>query len=216
MILYGISPSPFVRKVRVLMDIKGINYELEPVIPMNVSDEYKKMHPLGKIPVLKDGDVIIPDSSAICAYLERKVPSPALYPQDAADYARALWFEEYADTKMTEVLVGKIFFAKLVAPKLLGADFDQAAYDKTIDEELPAIFDYLEDQVRGKEFLVGNALSIADISIASTFVNFMHAEEEIDDARWPQLEHYIEKHLSSPVFEKMIDDDHAFWASNAL
>ena len=87
--LYGISASPFVRKVRVALAEKGIAYEHDPVVPMNVSAEYKKISPLGKVPAYKDGDRTLADSSVICAYLERVHPSPPLYPQGPEDYARA-------------------------------------------------------------------------------------------------------------------------------
>ena len=80
--LTGSSLSPFVRKVVVLGAEKGLSFERDPMIPIGVSDEYKAKHPLGKVPLLEDGDRVIPDSSAICAYLERLHPKPALYPSD--------------------------------------------------------------------------------------------------------------------------------------
>ncbi|NIR35171.1 MAG: glutathione S-transferase family protein, partial [Actinobacteria bacterium] len=47
--LHGVNASPFVRKVRVALIEKGIDYELIPVMPMGVSEEFKKISPLGKI-----------------------------------------------------------------------------------------------------------------------------------------------------------------------
>src|SRR2546422_5505554 len=98
--VYGIPLSPFVRKVRVAMAEKGLKYDLDPVIPVNVSPEYRKISPLGKVPAFRDGDRTLADSSVICSYLERTHPNPPLYPTDPYDYARALWFEEYADGGM--------------------------------------------------------------------------------------------------------------------
>ena len=69
-----------------MLEEKGIPYEVDPVIPFNVSDEFKKISPLGKIPALRDGDKAISDSSVICAYLERTHPTPPLYPSDAFEY----------------------------------------------------------------------------------------------------------------------------------
>ena len=77
--LIGAHISPFVRKVRVVLAEKGIAYEHDPMAPFGVSDEYKLMHPLGKVPVLTDGDKVLPDSSAICVYLEKTQADPALY-----------------------------------------------------------------------------------------------------------------------------------------
>ena len=82
-ILYGVSASPFVRKVRVVLAEKGIPHEREDVVPVNVSAEYRKISPLGKIPAMRDGDRTLSDSSIICTYLERTHPDPALYPAEA-------------------------------------------------------------------------------------------------------------------------------------
>src|SRR5262249_18434378 len=70
--LYGASLSPFVRKVRIILEEKGIPYETEELVPLPKTPALLAMHPLGKIPILCDGDVVVPDSSVICAYLEKK------------------------------------------------------------------------------------------------------------------------------------------------
>ena len=65
--LIGASISPFVRKVRVVLAEKGLSYEHDPMIPIDVSDEYRRLNPLGKVPTLTDdddNDRVIPDSSA--------------------------------------------------------------------------------------------------------------------------------------------------------
>src|SRR4026208_1613599 len=112
--VYGVNLSPYVRKVRIVLAEKNVPYELDPVIPVNVSPEYKKISPLGKIPAFEDGGRYLPDSSVICAYPERKPPTPPLYPSDPYEYGRALWFEEYADTALMAEIGPKIFFQKLI------------------------------------------------------------------------------------------------------
>ena len=81
--LIGAHLSPFVRKVRVVLAEKNLSYEHDPMVPFGVSDEYKLKHPLGKIPVLTDGDKVIPDSSAIAVYLEKIAPDPSLFSDEA-------------------------------------------------------------------------------------------------------------------------------------
>ena len=49
-ILHGAPLSPFVRKARVALAEKGVDYELDPLVPFGVADEYKKLSPLKKIP----------------------------------------------------------------------------------------------------------------------------------------------------------------------
>ena len=80
--IHGVNASPFVRKIRAVFEEKGLAYDLNPVMPFGTSDEFKKISPLGKIPVYQDGDYTLPDSSCIALYIERKHPEPALYPAD--------------------------------------------------------------------------------------------------------------------------------------
>ena len=206
-VLHGASASPFVRKVRVALKEKGIAYELDPILPFNVSDEYKRMSPLGKIPCYtpKDG-VHIPDSSVIIAYLERTNPRNSLYPENAEDYARALFLEEYGDSVLVAA-VGTVFFQRIVAPTFLGQPTDDAAIANAIEKQLPPLLAWLDEQIKGKEFFVGNRLSIADIAIASPFVNFMHAGEKIDAAKYPNIAAFLDRMHSRASFKELIAEE---------
>ena len=97
LLIYGMKGSPFVRKVQVVLAEKGLPYDFEMASPFPAPDWFVAINPAKRIPVLRDRSVgaegvagTIPDSSAICAYLERKYPRPALYPQDDFAFARAL------------------------------------------------------------------------------------------------------------------------------
>jgi glutathione S-transferase len=206
--LYGASASPFVRKVRVVLAEKGLSYEHDPVIPMNVSPEYRKISPLGKIPAFEHDGRTLADSSVICAYLERIHPQPALYPSDPYEYARALWFEEYGDGGLVTVVGPKIFFKRFVAPRFFNQPTDEAEVQKTIDEELPPLFDYLESQLSGA-FLVGNAFSIADIGVATQLVNLRHVGVGVDTRRWPKLARWTASIHERPSFRTLIEEERA-------
>jgi glutathione S-transferase len=206
--VFGINASPYVRKVRVALAEKGIAYDLDPVIPVNVSDDFKKMSPLGKIPAFQDGDHTLCDSSIICVYLERKHPQPALYPGGAYEHARALWFEEYADTALAGVVGPKMFFQKIIAPAFFNRPTDEEMVKKALEEELPPMFDYLESQL-SSDYFVGNAFSIADIGVATQLVNFMHAGFKVDAARWPKLAGWNDRMRARPSFKQLIDEENA-------
>ena len=207
--LYGVNASPFVRKVRIVLAEKGIAYDLDPIIPLNVSPEYKKISPLGKIPAWRDERGTLSDSSVICAYLERVKAEPALYPTDPYEYGRALWFEEYGDSALVQVAGPKIFFERIVAPAFMGRPTNQEVVDKAIKEELPPLFDYLESQLGSGEWLVGARFSIADIGIATHFVNLRHAGVTADASRWPKLARYIDRIHARPSLKKLIDEEAA-------
>jgi glutathione S-transferase len=205
--VYGVNASPFVRKVRVALAEKGIAYDLDPVIPVNVSAEFKKMSPMGKVPAYRDGERTLSDSSVICAYLERTHPEPALYPSEPYEYARALWFEEYGDTALTQVIGPKIFFQKVVGPLFFSQKTDEAVVKKAVDEELPPMFDYLEGQLGNDGAIVGKRFSIGDIGIGTQFVNLRHAGFGVDAKRWPKLARYVAAIHARPSFKALIDEE---------
>ena len=213
-IVYGANGSPFVRKVRVTLDEKKLPFEQEPIFPINVSAEFKKLSPLGKIPAFRDGDRTLSDSSVICAYLERQHPEPPLYPSDAYDYARALWFEEYGDSALAPVMGGKIFFPKVVGPRFLNRPTDEAAVKQAVDEDLPPLLDYLEGELAdGRQALVGSRFSIADIGICTHFVNLRHAGYSVDRARWPRLAGYVAAVHARPSFKQVMDEEAGFFGT---
>src|SRR5881628_3227997 len=95
--IIGSYLSPYVRKVLVFLDLKGVAYEIDPIIPFMGDDRFSRLSPLRRIPVLIDDQVTLSDSSVICQYLEDRYPEPSLYPRDVGARARARWFEEFAD-----------------------------------------------------------------------------------------------------------------------
>jgi glutathione S-transferase len=65
--------------------------------------------------------VTLADSSVICQYLEDRYPEPAAYPTDIADRAEARWLEEFADSRMADVCIWRIFHPAVVKPHVFGA-----------------------------------------------------------------------------------------------
>jgi glutathione S-transferase len=213
--LYGFSLSPFVRKVRVYLAEKRLPYDHDPLVPGNVSDAYRKISPLGKVPAYRDGDVALADSSVICAYLERLNPRPPLYPSDPHAYARALWFEEYGDSGLSGVIGNKIFFPLIVGPAMFNRPRDEAGARKAAEEELPRFFDYLEGELGESPALVGGAFSIGDISVGSQIVNLRHAGFDVDAKRWPKLAAYVAAVHARPSFKALIEEERAMMGGAA-
>jgi glutathione S-transferase len=207
--IHGAGPSPFVRKVRVLLAEKSVPYTLDPVSPFGADPGFRKLSPLGKIPAMTDDGATLADSSVICAYLERKHPQPALYPSEPYAYGRALWFEEYADSGMASVIGPKIFFQKVVNKLFFNQPCDDAAVQKVVDDELPPLFAYLEEQLGGGDGIVDGRFSIADIAIGSMVVNLQHAGFDVDAQRWPKLAAYVGRVHARPSFQTVIAEERA-------
>jgi glutathione S-transferase len=199
-----------VRKVRIALEEKGLEYENEPVLPMNFSDDFLKLSPLGKIPVYEEDGWTVPDSSIICDYLDRTVPQPALYPTDPRERAEAAFLEEWSDTALVSQGVGPVFFNRVVKPTFLKEEADQAAIDQALNEDLPKLQDYLESRLAdGRTFFVSNAFTIADIAIAAAYVSLAHTGEAPDSTKWPKLAAWLQAMHSRPTFAKVIAEERA-------
>ena len=106
---------------------------------------------------------------------------------------------------MTDTLlgpaVGAVGFNRIVAPRFLGRPCDEAAVRTALDETLPPILAYLETQA-GDEWLVGDALTLADISVASGLVNLHHAGEAPDPTRYPALTAWYDRIVGPPLLRR--------------
>lgn len=205
--VYGVPLSPFVRKVLMVLEIKNIGYELENVAPGAIPEGYDTLHPLRKIPSFKDDLITLCDSSVICDYLENRYPDVLIYPKDIVLRAKALWLEEYADSKMIAVLGRPVFYKRVVTKGMMGQDIDEAQIENHIEKEVPPVFDYLESQTPEEGYLVGDSLSIADISVVSHFINAGYAALKVDASRWPLLSRYIERMLDERPFQIRLEQD---------
>lgn len=196
--LFGAPISPYVRKVLAFAAEKGIALEMVPTGIGDPNPEFVECSPFKKMPGFSDGDFKISDSTAIITYLEAKHPEPALIPADPAERARTIWFEEFADTMMSAA-GGKIFFNRVVAPKFLGREGDEEAA-KAGEKELEPFRDYLESVIAPSGHLVGDRLTLADIAVASVFVNLDHVGLGPDTATHPKLAHFVKTMHARPSF----------------
>ena len=209
MIVYGSSISPFVRKVLAFAAEKGLEVELKPSGLGSKDPEFLEASPFGKMPGFRDGDFAISDSTAIIFYLEAIKPEPNLIPTEPRARARAVWFDEYADTILF-ACGGRMFFNRLVAPRFLGQPGDEEVAAKAECEELPPLLDYLERVIPESGFLVEDRLTLADIAIACPFVNFQHMRVTIDEAAYPKLHAYVTALLARPSFAPLIERETGF------
>lgn len=205
-ILHGANISPYVRKVRVALAYKGLEYGNTQQSPFGASEEFVAKSPLSKIPCWEEGELILPDSSVILNYLDYRYPEPPLLPAEAGPRARALWFEEYADTKLGETVAG-VFFQRVIRPVSLKQETDEKLVSYLLGSALPKVFDYLTGCLGDDEFMVGGMFSIADIAIASPFVNFVLGGGVIDADRWPEFANYIRRVHAEPCYAPIVKAD---------
>ncbi len=205
--VYGARPSPFVRKVLIALEEKGISYDLEPPA--------LELHPLGKMPSIRDGDTVVNDSSVIIAYLERTHPTPALLPSAPHAFAQALFLEEYADSTMADSM-GLIVLERVIKPMMMGQPTDQAKLEamqaiarerwfgsprSTTGRPIASVMDYLESQLPSDRGTVLPEFSIADIALGAHIGWLAAGGLEFDGDRWPKARRYFAALEARPSFK---------------
>lgn len=197
----GSYVSPFVRKVLACLALKNLDYRIDPITPFFGDEEFTRLSPLRRVPVLLDGDVTLCDSTVIVEYLEERHPAGhALYPASAAERSRARWLEEYADTRLADVVVWGIFNKAVLEPGIWRKPRDLEAIARLVREELPAVLDYLEAEVPATGFLFdGSRLCVADIALAAPFRNLGFARQRVDAVRWPATAAFVDRVLAQPA-----------------
>jgi len=202
LIVHGGLPSPFVRKVLICLEEKRIPYELRPLAPFPRTPELLAMNPFGRIPILQDGDFMLPDSSAIALYLEKIHPSPALFPADPREYGRAIFLEEYADTRIVAGTAPALFHG-LIRPMFFKQPGDPAQVDKALAEELGPALDWLEPRADAPTGIVGGRYSIADIAVATQLMSLAYAKRELDGERWPRIAEWFATTRARPAWKSI-------------
>lgn len=202
LVVIGNYVSPYVRKALVCMELKGLDYRIDPIAPFVGNDAFERLSPLRRIPVLLEGEHVFNDSSVICQYLEDTHPERSLYPADPAARARARWLEEYADTALADALIWRLFYQKAIRRYVFGERTDEAVVQDTLSLHIPRALDYLETQLPATGYLFGT-LSIADIAIACMFRTAQFVRFTIDAVRWPRSAAFVERLLALEPFRKL-------------
>jgi glutathione S-transferase len=178
-------------KVRRVLELKGLDYERENVNPV-VRRQLVRISGQPLTPVLVDGERVVSDSTAIILYLEEAYPEPPLLPEDPDERAECLLLEDWADAAFMALArrlaywafvtsgnsLGDLFFPR--APKIVrrlssplgaralrrrfGLSEEQAARD---ERESRRVARLAADRLAGRDFLVGDRLSLADITLAA-------------------------------------------------
>jgi glutathione S-transferase len=87
LLLYDAPRCPYCARARIVLAEKGVEYETVLVDLDDRPDWIYEKNPLGKVPVLEEGDFVLPESAVIMEYLEERYPQPALLPEDPAERA---------------------------------------------------------------------------------------------------------------------------------
>jgi glutathione S-transferase len=192
--LYQFEVSQYSEKVRLILDYKGLEYRKIEVTPGIGQIDLYKMSGQTQVPVLKDGDTIVADSTDIAFYLDRKYPEKPIIPTDPVLRGQCLLIEEWADEsiglKGRTAFIGALNqnsnFRTSVLPKEVpdflktlvgavpgdllsvlgtGAGFGKDAV-KEANKALKQDLEALSLILQSRPYLVGDEPTLADLAVA--------------------------------------------------
>ncbi len=199
MLIIGNHISPYARKVLVALDHKGVEYEIDPIVPFYGTDDFTRVSPLRRIPVLIDGELVLNDSTVIAEYVDERWPEPPLMPRGAADRARARWMEEYADSRLGDLIIWRLFYQRTIVPYVWKREPDLALIERVTGHDLPEALDWIEARAPGEGFLFDHVCT-ADFTYACFFRNASLAGFEVDADRWPRTAGWLARVRAVPAF----------------
>ncbi len=161
-VIYGPSPSTYVRTARLVCAEKGISHTLE---PLDLGSEaHAKLHPFRKIPAMRHGDFVLFESGAIGRYVDRVFPGPALQPKDVKELARMdQWMSAVSDY-CYQAMIREIVVQRVLVP-MRGGKTDEAMV-KAAWPKVEYQLSVLEQTLGQQPFLAGGALSLADLTLS--------------------------------------------------
>jgi len=189
--LHQFHISPYCDKIRRALRWKGQVFEVVEV-PLAQAPALRKMNPAGKLPILEHDGELIPDSTDIARHLEEHFPEPPLYPSDPKLRGLCHVLEDWADESLyfyemalrftfphnAERFVPKLVehdgiliqsLAPHVIPRMMRTQTRRQGVGRRSDAQIVSDvarhLDAVDGLLEGGDWLVGDALSIADLSV---------------------------------------------------
>ena len=196
MILIGLYDSPFTRRVAIALALRGIPFDHRAWSVGADFDRIREYSPLGRVPVLvlDDGEVLV-ESSSILDWIEHETPGAPLLPaagRERRDALRLIGLASGAADRAVAMVLERIFHSAEAR--------SQALLDRSL-KQIEGTYDALDAAcaARRGQWLVGDAMSLADITVAC-YVTHGKDATPVDLARWPALAAHVARCESLDVF----------------
>ena len=183
-----------------LLEELGADYEMEIYIRNEMNrapPELKNAHPLGKSPVIDDDGFILAESGAISLYLLSKFdPDNKFGPPTGDAKAHAEWMQwlMYSEASAFAPLLMKLLLTRI--------DPKPQVFDAFSSGEVALQMSYLEDRLTGREFIVGDHFTAADIG--TTYIAQM-AERLGELGPYPNVAAYLKRNTARPAFTRAME-----------
>lgn len=192
--LYGNAFSPFARKVQLILEHKGVDYEYVDGLARDDRARLAKINKRVEVPVIDHDGVVVVNSSDIAAYLERVFPERPIYPSDTKTWVKARAWERCADSTIDPILVDISYWVWAIRPDKMPEGLLDAAR-----ADLGPIYDALDAELDGKDWVCGE-LSIADIALFPHLSGGRMLQASFDQERHPNVLAWYKRCRDTKIF----------------
>jgi glutathione S-transferase len=199
--IIGGAASNFVWVCRIACAEKGVPYKLTSVMPH--TPEVDAIHPFGKIPAMSHGDVMLGESRAVCAYIDRAFDGPPLVPADPLKAVQVEQWVSIINTHIDPTWIRQYVGAGYIFP----GTPDKSPNRTVIDAALPKMqqqFPVMDKAVKSG-YLVGNSFTLADMDFMPILYYMTKFPESSGlVAAHPNLKAYFERHVARKSVQESI------------
>jgi len=210
--LYDNAFSPFARKVRLVLDHKGLQYEAIDALEPGAHDMLAAVNPRLEVPALDDGGLLVVNSSDIVAYLDHRYLARPVLPAEPALRVRARALERLADTLIDAIIHDVSLW---LWPTLGRTDAPPSGLREAARRDLDAIYLELEADLAKGEFLCGGELSIAEIALFPHLTAVGFLDLGFSAEHHPHLLAWYRRLRALPLFRGDLERARAWLESNA-
>ena len=164
----------------------------------NDTAEYLAMNPNGKVPVLKDGDLVMWESAAILRYLAARYGAPPFWPDDPARRAKLDMWAEWIKTEFAPTFNMGVFWPKV---RVAAADRDEAAVAAAVEKVKP-LARMLDARIGDGPWMEGDWLTFADIAVGHQLYRYYTVP--FDRAETPALDAYYKRLTERPAYAEHV------------
>lgn len=191
--LYDSAFSPFARKVRMVLEHKGLEFEAPDGLLHANHEALKAVNGRVEVPVLVDGDVVVVNSADIVAYLEHRYPAQPVYPADPAARVHARAWERTADSLIDAILIDISYWKWANRADAMPEGLIEAAR-----ADLAQIYDALERELAGQEFVSG-PFSISDLALFPHLASAKAMDAPFSPEKHPSITRWFKQMRGMPV-----------------